>query len=180
MTMVGKTGVLWRFIGKMTCRQVLILMFLAIGAISIAIWSLSSKHGIRSSTASKITSFGGGNGVASGAGDAMVGVGDSSNLDMPRKMLGLIDWTHLSGPELTHRIEELLRIKDSVQNELRGLEAQRSEMKRQVCMLLGDQPYKIIFITLHLYHIIKSIDTLCATHDLLLFYSTDYRFFPHY
>ena len=64
MTMIGKAGVLWRFVGKMTCRQVLILMFLAIGAISIAIWSLSSKHGIRSSTASKIPSFGGGKGVS--------------------------------------------------------------------------------------------------------------------
>ena len=119
-------------IGRMTCKQVLISLFLVIGAgiIVMCLWSLSLKYGISSDTASKIKNFGGGNGIGSGVGD------DSSNQELPRKMLGLIDWTHLSGPELTHRIEEVLRIKDSVQNELRGLEAHRAEMQRQVNILL--------------------------------------------
>ena len=34
--------------------------------------------------------------------------------DTARRVLGLVDWDHLSGPEIRHRIEELLRIKDSV------------------------------------------------------------------
>ena len=45
--------------------------------------------------------------------------------DTARRVLGLIDFDHLSGPEIKRRIEELLRIKDSVRTELRGLEEKR-------------------------------------------------------
>ena len=48
--------------------------------------------------------------------------------DTARRVLGLVDWDHLSGPEIRHRIEELLRIKDSVRTELRALEQRRAGM----------------------------------------------------
>ena len=57
---------------------------------------------------------------------------DSSNMDMPRKMLGLIDDAQVSDPNMAYRIRELIRIKNSVQKELHNLEAQRLEMQRQV------------------------------------------------
>ena len=58
---------------------------------------------------------------------------DPSN-DAVRRMLGLIDVEEhaAAGPELKRRTEELLRIKASVQKELRSLEQKRSEMQRQV------------------------------------------------
>ena len=52
--------------------------------------------------------------------------------EIARKTLGLVDFNHLSGPELRARIEELLRIKQSVSVELRGLEGKRKEVQAQV------------------------------------------------
>ena len=48
----------------------------------------------------------------------IVGINNSKDTidsaDTARRVLGLIDFDHLSGPEIKRRIEELLRIKDSV------------------------------------------------------------------
>jgi len=52
--------------------------------------------------------------------------------DTARRVLGLIDFDHLSGPEIKRRIEELLRIKDSVRTELRGLEEKRAGMLDEI------------------------------------------------
>ena len=52
--------------------------------------------------------------------------------DTARRVLGLIDFDHLSGPEIRRRIEELLRIKDSVRTELRGLEQKRAGMLDEI------------------------------------------------
>jgi len=52
--------------------------------------------------------------------------------DTARRVLGLIDFDHLSGPEIKRRIEELLRIKDSVRTELRGLEQKRAAMLEEI------------------------------------------------
>ena len=54
-----------------------------------------------------------------------------------RKMLGLLDTDDesISGAELKHRIEELLRIKSSVQKELRGLEEKRNDLLKQISQL---------------------------------------------
>ena len=52
--------------------------------------------------------------------------------DTARRVLGLIDFDHLSGPEIKKRIEELLRIKDSVRTELRGLEQKRAGMLDEI------------------------------------------------
>ena len=52
--------------------------------------------------------------------------------DTARRVLGLIDFDHLSGPEIKRRIEELLRIKDSVRTELRGLEQKRAGMLDEI------------------------------------------------
>ena len=52
--------------------------------------------------------------------------------DTARRVLGLVDWDHLSGPEIRHRIEELLRIKDSVRTELRALEQRRAGMLEDI------------------------------------------------
>ena len=43
------------------------------------------------------------------------GSGLDPGVDAARKTLGLIDWTQLSGPELHSRLDELVRIKHSVQ-----------------------------------------------------------------
>jgi len=51
---------------------------------------------------------------------------DRDSADIARKVLGLIDFDHLSGPELKSRIDELLRIKGSVQSELQKLEKKAS------------------------------------------------------
>jgi len=66
------------------------------------------------------------------AGGARQGV-DSA--DTARRVLGLIDFDHLSGPEIQGRIEELLRIKGSVQAELRGLEQRRAGMQAELAEL---------------------------------------------
>ena len=55
--------------------------------------------------------------------------------DTARRVLGLIDFDHLSGPEIKRRIEELLRIKDSVRTELRGLEQKRAGMLEEIQLL---------------------------------------------
>merc|ERR1719192_579399 len=52
--------------------------------------------------------------------------------DTARRVLGLIDFDHQSGPEIKRRIEELLRIKDSVRTELRGLEQKRAGMLDEI------------------------------------------------
>ena len=43
------------------------------------------------------------------------GSGLDPGVDAARKTLGLIEWTQLSGPELHSRLDELVRIKHSVQ-----------------------------------------------------------------
>ena len=118
----------FRFIGKMTCYQVGLFIFLLVGITWLTVWKLKSG----TETSRLIGSKDGNYGDANEIGDILKD--DSSDLEMPRKMLGLIDWTHLSGPELTHRIDEMVRIKTSVQKELHALEAQRREMQRQVRM----------------------------------------------
>ena len=54
-----------------------------------------------------------------------------------RKMLGLLDTDDesITGSELKRRIEELLRIKGSVQKELRGLEEKRNDLLKQISQL---------------------------------------------
>ena len=54
-----------------------------------------------------------------------------------RKMLGLLDTDDesITGSELKRRIEELLRIKGSVQTELRGLEEKRNDLLKQISQL---------------------------------------------
>ena len=52
--------------------------------------------------------------------------------DTARKVLGLIEFDHLSGPEIKSRIEELLRIKDSVRKELMSLEQKRAGMLAEI------------------------------------------------
>ena len=52
--------------------------------------------------------------------------------DTARRVLGLIEFDHLSGPEIKRRIEELLRIKDSVRNELMSLEQKRAGMLEEI------------------------------------------------
>ena len=64
--------------------------------------------------------------------DLRLGDSGDPSADLARKTLGLADFTHLSGPELRKRIEELLRIKRSVQTELRDLERKRKEMQVKI------------------------------------------------
>jgi len=56
-------------------------------------------------------------------------LGHVDNADTARKVLGLIDFDHLSGPEIKNRIEELIRIKNSVQAELGDLVKKRASMQ---------------------------------------------------
>ena len=116
------------FIGKMKCFKmtVCLSLFLFVGIALLVIWNLKPGANISRHTGSKDGNYENGNGIEDTLKD------DSSNLDMPRKMLGLIDWTELSGPDLTYRINEMVRIKTSVQKELHALEAQRTEMQKQV------------------------------------------------
>jgi len=58
--------------------------------------------------------------------------GSIDSADTARRVLGLIEFDHLSGPEIKGRIEELLRIKDSVQGELRSLEQRRAAMQAEI------------------------------------------------
>jgi len=58
--------------------------------------------------------------------------GSIDSADTARRVLGLIDFDHLSGPEIKGRIEELLRIKDSVQGELRSMEQRRAAMQSEI------------------------------------------------
>jgi len=58
--------------------------------------------------------------------------GGIDSADTARRVLGLIEFDHLSGPEIKGRIEELLRIKDSVQGELRSLEQKRASMQSEI------------------------------------------------
>ena len=61
--------------------------------------------------------------------------GGIDSADTARRVLGLIDFDHLSGPEIRARIDELLRIKTSVQTELQGLEQRRSNMQAELAEL---------------------------------------------
>jgi len=63
--------------------------------------------------------------------------GGIDSADTARRVLGLIDFDHLSGPEIKGRIEELLRIKDSVQGELRSMEQRRASMQAEIQDLGG-------------------------------------------
>jgi len=63
--------------------------------------------------------------------------GSIDSADTARRVLGLIEFDHLSGPEIKRRIEELLRIKDSVQGELRNLEQKRAIMLAEIQELGG-------------------------------------------
>jgi len=65
------------------------------------------------------------------------GRGGIDSADTARRVLGLIDFDHLSGPEIKGRIEELLRIKDSVQGELRIMEQRRAAMQAEIQDLAG-------------------------------------------
>ena len=114
-----------RSIGKMPCRQLGMAIFLLACSISFLMWSWRSPD--KDSTSSGTKTRGLGNHE-----DLILTGDDSSNMDMPRKMLGLIDDAQVSDPNMAHRIRELIRIKNSVQKELHTLEAQRSEMQRQV------------------------------------------------
>ena len=67
------------------------------------------------------------------AGESLRGGIDSA--DTARRVLGLIDFDHLSGPEIKSRIDELLRIKNSVQAELGMLEQRRSAMQAELAEL---------------------------------------------
>ena len=67
------------------------------------------------------------------AGEPLRGGIDSA--DTARRVLGLIDFDHLSGPEIKSRIDELLRIKNSVQAELGMLEQRRSAMQAELAEL---------------------------------------------
>ena len=61
--------------------------------------------------------------------------GGIDSADTARRVLGLIDFDHLSGPEIKSRIDELLRIKNSVQAELGMLEQRRSAMQAELAQL---------------------------------------------
>ena len=62
-----------------------------------------------------------------------VSTGDTiDTADTARRVLGLIEFDHLSGPEIKRRIEELLRIKDSVRKELMSLEQKRAGMLEEI------------------------------------------------
>jgi len=64
------------------------------------------------------------------------GAGQGSHTsDTARRVLGLIHFDHLSGPEIKARIEELLRIKDSVQAELGDLVKKRAMMQEEIASL---------------------------------------------
>jgi len=67
------------------------------------------------------------------SGEPSRGLIDSA--DTARRVLGLIDFDHLSGPEIKSRIDELLRIKNSVQAELGMLEQRRSAMQAELAEL---------------------------------------------
>ena len=55
--------------------------------------------------------------------------------DTARRVLGLLDWDRQAGPELRRRIEELLRIKDSVRAELGGLQRRRAALLAELAEL---------------------------------------------
>ena len=117
----------FRFIGRMSCKQLGLAIFLVVGSLCLVVWNLYSRSEVSNSIKKRSRPYGyEEEQVSSLKGD------DSSNLDMPRKMLGLIDENHISDPELAYRIRELVRIKTSVQKELHALESQRAEMQRQV------------------------------------------------
>jgi len=61
--------------------------------------------------------------------------GGIDSADTARRVLGLIDFDHLSGPEIKSRIDELLRIKNSVQAELGMLERRRSALQTELADL---------------------------------------------
>ena len=135
VTMKGEKCVkhAFSFVGKMRCYQVCLLVFVILGFSLLTFWNLKPKGQTSRTRGSKSFNYVDGNEIGDTVKD------DPSNLELPRKMLGLIDWTHLSGPDLTYRIEEMVRIKNSVQKELTELEKQRGEMQRQVrkCVLVG-------------------------------------------
>ena len=112
-------------IGKMPCRQLGLVIFLLVCSISFLVWSWKSPTEVSTTSGTKTRGFG-------NLEDLPLNGDDSSNMDMPRKMLGLIDDAQVSDPNMAYRIRELVRIKNSVQKELHTLEAQRSEMQRQV------------------------------------------------
>ena len=118
----------FRFIGRMSCKQLGLASFLVFGSLCLVVWSLYSRLEDSNSIKKRSRQYGyEDEQESSRKGD------DSSNMDMPRKMLGLIDESHISDPDLAYRIRELVRIKTSVQKELHALESQRAEMQRQVC-----------------------------------------------
>ena len=118
-----RTGL--RSIGKMPCRQLGLTIFLLACSISFLVWSWKSPSEVSTTSGTKTRGLG-------NLEDLPLNGDDSSNMDMPRKMLGLIDDAQVSDPNMAYRIRELVRIKNSVQKELHTLEAQRSEMQRQV------------------------------------------------
>jgi hypothetical protein len=112
----------------MSCKQLGLAIFLVAGGLGLLFWSLYSGSEVSNSINKRGRQYG-----YEDEQDSSRKGDDSSDLDMPRKMLGLIDENHISDPDLAYRIRELVRIKTSVQKELHALEAQRAEMQRQVC-----------------------------------------------
>ncbi len=125
--------------GLLSFRLLVFLLLLLVGC-ALLIHNLLSTlgHSAQGTGAARA-----GSPSSSGLSPAASGiVGDSGRVvvssaeeeaEMARRVLGLAsELDSLSGPELRSRIEELLRIKQSVLQELRGLEARRKDMQQQV------------------------------------------------
>ena len=138
-----RTGI--RFLGKMPCRQLSLLVFLLASALIFSVWTLRSRAEVSSSSGTKSKEYG-------TQEESVLKGDDSSNMDMPRKMLGLIDDAQVSDPNMAYRIRELIRIKNSVQKELHNLEAQRSEMQRQVTTQILTHSRSHRFISIIMFH----------------------------
>ena len=121
----------FRFIGRMTCKEVGMYSLLIGGMFCIALWSLKSSAGIANSIGQKSHDHG----ISSEENGALKVGDDSSNIDIVRKTLGIIDENNYGGTDLKNRIQDLLRIKTSVQKELHAMEEQRSLMQQKVIIL---------------------------------------------
>ena len=121
----------FRFIGRMTCKEVGMYSLLIVGMFCIVLWSLKSSTGIANSIGKKDHDPS----ISSEENGALKVGDDSSNIDVVRKTLGIIDESNYGGSDLNYRIQELLRIKTSVQKELHALEEQRSLMQQKVTKL---------------------------------------------
>ena len=121
----------FRFIGRMTCKEVGMYSLLIVGMFCIVLWSLKSSTGIANSIGKKNHDPS----ISSEENGALKVGDDSSNIDVVRKTLGIIDENNYGGTDLKNRIQDLLRIKTSVQKELHAMEEQRSLMQQKVIIL---------------------------------------------